>query len=213
MEYLTFLKIMHLIGLTAGLGGALYSDFLMVANGVLRRLNKQTLTEVKRLSKFVTYGLVLLWVSGAALAYEISLTNPAFLTNEKFWAKVIIVSVLTLNGIFVHYVVLNEARRSIGKRLLIDSSIPMLVVLALSGSVSFVSWMIPFILGKAPEFSYVVPLENILTLWVLAIVVALAGVLVLVALQDLWVRHLEDRYLKGQWALSLFSIQKFNASV
>ena len=212
MEYLTFLKIMHLIGLTAGLGGALYSDFLMVANGVLRRLNKQTLTEVKRLSKFVTYGLVLLWVSGAALAYEISLTNPAFLTNEKFWAKVIIVSVLTLNGIFVHYVVLNEARRSIGKRLLIDSSIPMLVVLALSGSVSFVSWMIPFILGKAPEFSYVVPLENILTLWVLAIVTALAGVLVLVALQDLWVRHLKGRYLKGQWALSLFSIQKFNAS-
>ena len=212
MEYLTFLKIMHLIGLTAGLGGALYSDFLMVVNGVLRQLNKQTLTEVKRLSKFVTYGLVLLWVSGAALAYEISLTNPEFLTNEKFWAKVIIVSVLTLNGIFVHYVVLNEARRSIGKRLLIDSSIPMLVVLALSGSVSFISWLIPFILGKAPEFSYVVPLENILTLWVLAIVVALAGVLVLVALQDLWVRHLKDRYLKGQWALSLFSIQKFNAS-
>ena len=212
MEYLTFLKIMHLIGLTAGLGGALYSDFLMVVNGVLRRLNKQTLTEVKRLSKFVTYGLVLLWVSGAALAYEVSLTNPEFLTNEKFWAKVIIVSVLTLNGIFVHYVVLNEARRSIGKRLLIDSSIPMLVVLALSGSVSFISWLIPFILGKAPEFSYVVPLENILTLWVLAIVVALAGVLVLVALQDLWVRHLKDRYLKGQWALSLFSIQKFNAS-
>ena len=212
MEYLTFLKIMHLIGLTAGLGGALYSDFLMVANGVLRRLKKQTLTEVKRLSKFVTYGLVLLWVSGVALAYEISLTNPAFLTNEKFWAKVIIVSVLTLNGIFVHYVVLNEARRSIGKRLLIDSSIPMLVVLALSGSVSFVSWMIPFILGKAPEFSYVVPLENILTLWVLAIVTALAGVLVLVALQDLWARHLKGRYLKGRWALSLLSIQKFNAS-
>ena len=208
MEYLTFLKIMHLIGLTAGLGGALYSDFLMVANGVLRRLNKQTLTEVKRLSKFVTYGLLLLWISGAALAYEISLTNPEFITNEKFWAKVIIVSVLTLNGIFVHYVVLNEAKRSIGKRLLIDSSIPMLVVLALSGSVSFVSWMIPFILGKAPEFSYVIPLENILTLWVLAIVTALAGVLVLVAIQDLWVR-----FLKGRWALPLFSTQKLSASV
>lgn len=208
MEYLTFLKIMHLLGLTAGLGGALYSDFLMVANGVLRRLNKQTLTEVKRLSKFVTYGLVLLWISGAALAYEISLTNPEFLTNEKFWAKVIIVSVLTLNGIFVHYVVLNEARRSIGKRLLIDSSTPMLLVLALGGSVSFVSWMIPFILGKAPEFSYVVPLENILTLWVLAIVVALAGVLVLVALQDLWERHFKERL-----PLPLFTAQKLSASV
>ena len=203
MEYLTFLKIMHLIGLTAGLGGALYSDFLIVTNGVLRRLNKQTLTEVKRLSKFVTYGLLLLWISGVALAYEISLTKPEFLSNEKFWAKVIIVAVLTLNGVFVHYVVLNEAKRSIGKRLLIDSKLPMLVVLAVSGSVSFVSWMVPFILGKAPEFSYVVPMENILTLWVIAINVSLAGVLTLVALQDLWSR----------WSLSKLSAQKLSAAV
>ncbi|MEP1442570.1 MAG: hypothetical protein ABJK39_06130 [Hyphomicrobiales bacterium] len=203
MEYLTFLKIMHLIGLTAGLGGALYSDFLMVANGVLKRLEQQTLIEVKRLSKFVTYGLLLLWVSGAALAYEISLTKPEFLTNEKFWAKMVIVVVLTLNGVFVHYVVLNEVKRSIGKRLLIDSSIPMLVVLAVSGSVSFVSWMVPFILGKAPEFSYVVPMKNILTLWVIAINAALTGVLVLVALQNLWSR----------WSLPKLSAQKLNASV
>ena len=203
MEYLTFLKIMHLIGLTAGLGGALYSDFLMVTNGVLKRLNEQTLTEVKRLSKFVTYGLLLLWISGVALAYEISLTKPEFLTNEKFWAKVIIVAVLTLNGFFVHYVVLNEAKRSIGKRLLIDSSIPMLVVLAVSGSVSFVSWMIPFILGKAPEFSYVVPMENILTFWVISINVALTGVLALVALQDLWSR----------WSMPKHSAPKLSAAV
>ena len=138
-----------------------------------------------------------------ALAYEISLTKPEFLTNEKFWAKVIIVAVLTLNGVFVHYVVLNEAKRSIGKRLLIDSKLPMLVVLAVSGSVSFVSWMVPFILGKAPEFSYVVPMENILTLWVIAINVSLAGVLTLVALQDLWSR----------WSLPKLSAQKLSAAV
>lgn len=203
MEYITFLKIVHLIGLMAGLGGALYSDFLMVTNGVLRPLNKRTLTEVKRLSKFVTYGLLLLWASGAALAYEISLTKPEFLTNEKFWAKMVIVVVLTLNGFFVHHVVLNEAKRSIGKRLLIDSSIPMLVVLAVSGSISFVSWMIPFILGKAPEFSYVIPIENILTIWVVAFVSSFAGVSVLVAIQDLWSRRI----------LPSTSVQSFKASV
>lgn len=203
MEYLTFLKIMHLIGLTAGLGGAFYSDFLIVTHGVFRRFNKRTLTEVKRLSKFVTYGLLLLWVSGAALVYEISLTKPEFLTNEKFWAKMVIVAVLTLNGFFVHYVVLNEAKRSIGKRLLIDSTLPMLTVLALSGSISFVSWITPFILGKAPEFSYVVPFETLLIIWVVAIVSSLAGVLILVAMQRLWSR------LSPRW----FSVRKFKASV
>ena len=203
MEYITFLKIMHLIGLTAGFGGALYSDFLMVTNGVLRRLNKRTLGEVKRLSKFVTYGLLLLWVSGAALAYEVSLIKPEFLTNEKFWAKMVIVVVLTLNGFFVHYVVLNEAKRSIGKRLLIDSSIPMLVVLAVSGSVSFVSWITPFILGKAPEFSYVVPLETILTFWVLTITIALAGVLTMVALQNLWEQRTLSKLTAGTFKTSV----------
>lgn len=193
MEYTTFLKIMHLIGLTAGLGGALYSDFLIIKNGVFKPLNKQTLSEVERMSSIVTYGLVLLWVSGVALAYEIWLTMPEFVTNDKFWAKVVIVGVLTVNGFFVHRVILKEAKRTIGKRLLIDSSVPMIAFMALSGSISFVSWMTPFILGKAPEFSYVVPFETILTLWVIAISAALAGVLTLVALQDLWERRFIHR--------------------
>lgn len=194
MEYITFLKITHLIGLTAGLGGALYSDFLIVKNGVLRPLDQQTFLEVRRLSRFVTYGLLLLWISGTALAYEIWLTKPEFLTNEKFWAKMVIVGVLTLNGFFVHHVILKEAKRSIGKRLLVDSSVPMIAIMALSGSISFVSWMTPFILGKAPEFSYVVPFGTILTLWVIGISIALAGVLTLVALHDLWERRIFHRF-------------------
>ncbi|MBA4782357.1 MAG: hypothetical protein H2045_03975 [Rhizobiales bacterium] len=189
MLFLTFLKIMHLSGLMAGFGGALYTDYLMISGGILRPLKPQTLIEVKRLSRVVTWGLVLLWISGAALAYEAYLTNEVFLENEKFWAKMVMVVILTLNGFFVHYVVLREAERSINKRLLIDSPLPVLVLLAATGLISFVSWTLPFILGKASEFSYVLPFGLFMSVWLILVLSAVAGVLSLVALHDLWTRY------------------------
>ncbi|MEP3673412.1 MAG: hypothetical protein ABJM86_10715 [Hyphomicrobiales bacterium] len=193
MEYLTFLKIMHLVGLMAGFGGALYTDYLMITRGILRPLEKNTITEIKRLSHFVTFGLIMLWASGAALTLEIVNTNPQFLTNEKFWAKMVIVSALTINGFFIHFYVLKEAKKSLNKRLLIDSSLPVVIVLATCGSLSFTSWVTPFILGKAPEFSYVVPFELIITLWIIAALISIAGVLTLVALQNIWTVYKRSR--------------------
>ncbi|MEP2943289.1 MAG: hypothetical protein ABJL18_09740 [Hyphomicrobiales bacterium] len=193
MEYLTFLKIMHLVGLMAGFGGALYTDYLMITRGIFRPLEKNTITEIKRLSHFVTFGLILLWASGAALTLEIVNTNPQFLTNEKFWAKMVIVSALTINGFFIHFYVLKEAKKSLNKRLLIDSSLPVVIVLATCGSLSFTSWVTPFILGKAPEFSYVVPFELIITLWIIAILISIASVLTLVALQNIWTVYKRSR--------------------
>jgi len=186
MEYLTFLKIIHLMGLVAGFGGALYTDYLMITRGIFQPLQKETLREIKRLSHFVSYGLLLLWISGAALTVEIVSTKPEFLTNEKFWAKMVIVGILTLNGFFIHLFVLKEAKRSVNKRLLIDSSVPAILLMVISGCISFTSWITPFILGKAPEFSYVVPFETIMSFWALAVFIAIAGVLILVALQDIY---------------------------
>ncbi|MEM8796685.1 MAG: hypothetical protein AAGE61_14035 [Pseudomonadota bacterium] len=186
MEWITVLKIAHLIGLMAGLGGAVYTDYLVVTKGVLKPLTEETLAQVKQLSHFVTLGLGLLWISGGLLTYELLTTNPDFMLNEKFWAKVVIVTVLTVNGFVVHNVVLGEACRSIRKRLLFDSNARIAVILTISGSVSFVSWVIPFVLGKAPEFSYVLPFEAIIFFWICAILASIAAILMLIALEEIW---------------------------
>lgn len=186
MEYLTFLKIMHLVGVMAGFGGALYTDFVMIKGGVLQPLKTETLHEIERLARIVMYGLLLLWISGIVLTIEVIRINPQFLQNDKFWAKVAIVSVLTMNGFFIHRFVLKEAQKSVNRRLLIDSSLSALLVLAVAGSVSFVSWTTPFVLGKAPEFSYVIPFGTIIAFWAFAILVSIAGVLTLVAIQEQW---------------------------
>lgn len=193
MEYLTFLKIIHLLGLVAGFGGALYTDYRMIRCGILKPLKPETLKEIQRLSHVVTGGLVVLWISGAALTLEIVSTKPEFMLNEKLWAKMLIVAVLTINGVLVHFVVLKEAKKSLNKRMLIDSSTSMLAILTTCGSISFVSWITPFVLGKAPEFSYVVPYETIIAIWILAILTSITGVLTLVALQNIW-QHFSQRH-------------------
>lgn len=182
MEYLTILKITHLLGVIGGFGGALFTDYLMIRRGIFRPLRPEHITQIETLSRFVILGLFVLWISGAALAFELISTNQDFMLNGKFWAKVAIVSVLTINGFFIHHVVLKEAKTSVAKRLLIDTEPAMMMVLAITGSVSFMSWTTPFILGKAKEFSYVVPFDTIILTWLAAIFVSTIGIVTMVRL-------------------------------
>lgn len=123
------------------------------------------------------------------MTVEIVSTKPEFLTNEKFRAKMVIVGILTLNGFFIHLFVLKEPKRSVNKRLLIDSSKPAILVMAISGCISFTSWITPFILGEALEFNYVIPFETIMSFGGLAVLITIAGVLILATLQHIYTHY------------------------
>lgn len=186
MELITIFKILHLFGMMAGLGGALYTDFLMITRGIVKPLDKATLKQVHHLTRFVTLGLLVLWVSGIALAAINITTNPEFMSNDKFWAKVAIVAVLSINGLIVHHYVLGEAERSLGARLIFDSNIRGTITLATVGSVSFVSWTLPFVMGSAKELSYVIPFELFLFFWIGAILTSVSFVLTIVMIEEMW---------------------------
>ncbi len=47
-----------------------------------------------------------MWTSGAGLIWVNLLDKPEYLTNQKLWAKIAIVAMLTLNGFLVHKLVL-----------------------------------------------------------------------------------------------------------
>ena len=51
----------------------------------------------------VTLALVVLWVSGLAIVIIGYLDNPAYLMNQKLWGKFTVVSILTINGLILHY--------------------------------------------------------------------------------------------------------------
>ncbi len=53
-------------------------------------------------SHTVTIALLLLWLSGIGFIVLGYLDDPAYIENQKIWAKVSIVFLMPLNGIYIH---------------------------------------------------------------------------------------------------------------
>jgi|GEM_PF-5986663 len=172
MHLLTVVKMVHLIGLVMGFGGAVLLDLTIFKHGVLRPISKYTIHQAEMLSKVVSWGLTSLWCSGVALIVINLMDKPEYLTNQKLWAKIIIVVLLTLNGIFIHNRVLPYLKNQLGHRLFDNIESSDAVVLTFAGSISFVSWTTPFILGKASELNYVTPMWLILSVYLIAVLLA-----------------------------------------
>ena len=165
MHLLTFIRIFHLLGLVMGFGGAVLLDGTIFMRGVIRPVSQYTIHQAEVLSRIVTWGLVLLWTTGIGLIWLNLLEKPEYLTNQKLWAKIIIVMILTLNGMFIHHKVMPLLKQRLGQRLFVSVSRVQIATLTLIGSISLVSWTMPFVLGKASELNYVTPMWLILAIY------------------------------------------------
>lgn len=165
MHLLTFIKIFHLLGLILGLGGAVYLDFSILTRGILRPVSNYTIHQAEYLSKIVSVGLAILWVTGFALIALNLADKPEYLTNPKLWAKIAIVVALTLNGFYIHHSVLPFMKTRFGQRLFSGLGKRHIALFTMVASISFVSWTVPFVLGKASELNYVTPMWSILAVY------------------------------------------------
>ena len=181
MHLLTFIKIFHLIGLIMGFGGAVLLDITIFKHGVLRPISKYTIHQTELLSRFVTWGLILLWSTGLGLIALNMMDKPEYLTNQKLWAKMAIVVLLTINGVFVHNRVLPILREKVGQRIFEMAKKRETLLLTLVGSVSFVSWTTPFILGKASELNYVTLMWIIMAAYFAAVIAMWAMMFVIMS--------------------------------
>lgn len=181
LTLLTLLKITHLVGLIMGLGGAILADYTIFTRGIIRPVSPYTIHQTEFLSHIVLAGLTILWISGCALIWINLIDHPQYLTNQKLWAKIAIVVLLTLNGVFVHKYVLPILRRSVGNRLFTDMPRKYLGVMTLFGSISVVSWTVPFVLGKASELNYVTPIWNILGVYAICVLAVWFGMFVMMS--------------------------------
>lgn len=169
MHIITFIKILHLLGLVMGFGGAILLDMTIFSRGIIRPVSNFTLHQTEVLSRIVTWGLVILWISGIALIWMNTLDKPDYITNQKLWAKMAIVLLLTANGILIHHKILPYLKVNVGQRLFDGMRRSLLAAFTFSGSVSLVSWTIPFILGKASELNYVTPMWVILAAYAVVV--------------------------------------------
>ena len=114
----TGLRIVHFIGLALGLGAATVLDLMILKFFLRGKVTSDQWNVFHFGSRIVNAGLILLWITGLGFLAYYSAFDPIRLGNEKVWAKMTIVLILTINGIFLHMAVLPKVKAQIGRSLL-----------------------------------------------------------------------------------------------
>lgn len=169
----TGLRILHFIGLALGLGAATVLDLMIVRFFIKGKVTPEHWAVFHFGSKIVNWGLILLWVTGIGFMTYYGYFEPIKLGNEKVWAKMTIVAILTINGAFIHAVILPKVKMQIGRSLMEGMSTKQRSTFLISGAVSATSWYVPLMLGALPQLNFVVPMTVILTAYGLLLAAAI----------------------------------------
>lgn len=150
---MTFLLIGHIIGLAMGAGGATMSDILFLTSITDDVLTAVELRLLKRASVVVIVGLLLLYVTGIGFLF---VREEG--VGQRFWAKMTIVGILTLNGAIMHWRVfpILQEMAQLRPLLSVETFRANGRLFTITGSVSLVSWYGALVLGawRTLELSY-----------------------------------------------------------
>jgi hypothetical protein len=180
----TALRFFHFIGLAFGLGAATLLDLMLLKFFVRERISRQAWNIVHFSSHVVNIGLIILWITGWGFLTHYALFDPAKLLNEKIWAKLVIVYALSVNGIFIHAVILPKIKAQIGKSLFDGMGNCKRTAFIVSGAVSATSWYLPVVLGAFPQLNFKVPASTILSSYCILLTVMILAMHAALALID-----------------------------
>lgn len=156
------IRIFHFIGLSMGLGAATLLDLMIIRFFLGQEMTQQKFEMFQFLADLVNVGLKMLWVTGLSFLLFYWMTEPVKLGNEKVWAKMVIVGILTVNGWFIHRTIIPFMHGQIGRTMLDGVPFHKKFVFVTMGMISFVSWYGPVIIANLPQLNFQVPMLQIL---------------------------------------------------
>ncbi|MDO5101336.1 MAG: hypothetical protein Q4D91_00280 [Lautropia sp.] len=121
-------------------------------------LTRQDVRRIHQAKPIVTAALWVLWLTGLAICVLGYLQNPDYLLNQKLMMKLLVVEILTLNGLFLHEVAFRHVKPG---RVMAEESPITQRLLVLMGCLSSTSWLFACFLGIAR------PLNNLSNFYVL----------------------------------------------
>lgn len=151
------LRLVHVIGLVAGMGAALILDLFLVSRLYWRPIDRHTAELLRFGSRIVAVGLALLWMSGIGFLIYYAVWTPEALDNPKLVAKVSAVFILTVNGLVLHRIVLPLVDQRIGKPLLAGLPLRAAILPLSAGAISGSGWAFCCMLGIVRELNGVGP--------------------------------------------------------
>lgn len=166
----TIIVYAHLLAACVAIGILLIQD-LALSKGLGKPLPKDGVQQLKKTADIMFVALVVLWISGLALVLIGYIDNPQqYLLNEKLWGKFTVVSVLSLNGVALHFFSFPRITASTG--LLGQPSMEQMMV-AMTGAVSSVSWLFACYLGIARPWNYTVDYRFVMLVYAALVIAAI----------------------------------------
>jgi len=158
IELRTILTIFHLLGVVIGMGAAFMTDMMFIKSTKDKIINEKEISFIALGSRMVWIGLFLIIISGISL---FALSPEEYLNSSKFLAKMVIVAILTINGIFFHFKHLPFLRKNLNQDLTKSENFRNnSMTLFISGGISSISWLSALTLGIFRSIPY--GLETIL---------------------------------------------------
>jgi len=200
-DFMEFLRLgvvyVHLLACCVAIGLVLTSDIAMVRDMLKRKtLSGHDHAHMESLQRSVVWALIGLWVTGTAIiGIDYLDKGMEYFLNPKLQAKVIIVLLLTYNGIVLHRLVLPALQKA-GSLLNLGFSARMLALFC--GALSAVSWMYAALLGVGRPLAWKYSLSELLMAYPVLIVL---GWLTMLALTQRAKR--QSTFIAPQWVHAL----------
>jgi len=152
-------------------------------------------------AKSVKWLLLALWATGIPMVImDVGTDVSRLVANPKLLAKLIVVGVLTLNGLFLHLVVFPMVTRKL------KNPAKAATLAATLGGVSIASWLFAFFVGAARYVAPYFSLYDFVILYLLTLAIAVPFAVLVVP------RRLE-RSLKSSNATNTTAYQRYSLSV
>lgn len=158
--FLDLIRGIHLLSFALGMGPAIYFDLRSLSRIALP-FHPTDFAELHRIHKLVSLACLGLWISGMTLIWWRTNFVPAAF-SPKLLAKLAVVTVLTVNAIYLSRCVMPSLANWTGSRL-IDIPVRLLLPMTLCAGLSLSCWTLALALGssavlKTSDWSVLVPL-------------------------------------------------------
>lgn len=135
----------HFVASAVAVVTILQTDWLLLKR-YDEALTRRDVRQIHQAKPVVTVALWVLWLTGLSICVLGYLKNPDYLFNQKLMMKLLVVEILTLNGLFLHEVAFKHVRP--GRVMAAQSPITQRM-LVLMGALSSTSWLFACFLGIA----------------------------------------------------------------
>jgi hypothetical protein len=142
--------------------GVLLMQDLMLSKTGGRRLSLGAVKELRYAARNISIALMVLWGSGILLVIWGAVKDPQYLANQKLWAKIAVVLVLTVNGVILHHFSFPRVVSSTG---VVGLGLFEKTAVASTGAISTVSWLFACYLGIARPWNHTVQFDGVMFIY------------------------------------------------